>query len=108
MRIQELTAARDKAIVELEEKQAVQVTDSGLLVFHENAGQEYQPEMDFEIGTILSLGVGAWDGVAEGDRVMVRGGSGGKAGADIGHAFGRKVDEVVVVGVDEVICVLEG
>lgn len=106
MQVSDFVAARDKAIVELEERKTVKATDAGLLVYHDNNGRAYQPSEDFEVGTVLSLGEGDWEPLRVGDRVMVRGESGGKAGADIGGSFGLKANEVVVVSSAEVMCVL--
>jgi co-chaperonin GroES (HSP10) len=105
MRTEEVRAARDKAVIELEEK--VTVRDSGLHVIRDHQ-KKYDPADDFEIGVVTSLGVGdSWEPVTVGDRVMVRAISGGEAGADIGQSIGRGRGEVIVVEREEMVCKLE-
>jgi len=106
VRIQELIPARDKAIVELDER--VTMTPSGLHVVHENAGQNYRPEEDYETGVVAALGESehGWEPVEVGDRVVVRAQSGGAAGADISNQLDRPAGEVIVVLRDEVLCVI--
>lgn len=105
MRIEELRPASERAIVELEED--VKVLPSGLEIVRDNAGKNYQPSEDFETGHVIAVGDHeAFYPVAVGDRVIVRAPSGGAAGADIGHAFGRNRGELIIVEHTEIMAVI--
>ncbi len=98
-----LVPLRNKAIIRLERKPDVLETSSGLqyVVAH---GDGYTEANDWEIGEVLALGSEvAEDGLAVGERVLVRAISGGVAGADISKEVGKRRNSVVVVLREEIV-----
>ena len=77
----------------------------GLWVVDNREGKDgYEQAWDWEIGTVLSVGHEIEEeGVAVGERVMVRAMSGGVAGADISKHIGERPNSVVVVKADEIV-----
>ena len=99
---------RDRALVEVmsrgtdEEELA-----SGLLVVHGTGNQQWQPDLDWEIGTVIELGESDdWEPVEVGDQVMVRAPSGGRAGSDIGNVVTgyQKNGQLIIVEREEIVC----
>lgn len=107
MRIEEIRPARDRALIEVTQKGTDEKElASGLVVVHGTSAKEWQPKLDWEIGTVLALGEGdEWEPVEEGDQVMVRAPSGGVAGSDIGPVVGGlRNGKLIIVKVEEIVC----
>ncbi len=108
MRTEELTPVSDRAVIEITERGTDdQITGGGMVIVHGVTNKAWQPNLDFEIGTVVSMGEGDWEPVEVGDEVIIRAISGGVAGSDIGRYFGRPRGELVIVDIEEIVCKLE-
>ncbi len=97
-----------KAIIEITKAGSDdEVRDSGLIVFHGTDGKSWQPNLDWELGTVVALGTGDWVPVGIGDQVIIRAPSGGAAGTDIGYVLEAKRGQFVAVDEAEIVCKFE-
>jgi hypothetical protein len=63
---------------------------------------KYDPSDDWEVGVIERFN-GDFTPLVPGDHVIIRAGSGGKAGADVSRLFGEARETLVVVDQEEIV-----
>lgn len=67
----------------------------------------YDPSDDWELAQVEAVGPGDLEEeLSVGDRILVRAGLGGKAGADVSKSFGERKESLVIVTAEEVVCVV--